>query len=311
MVEFGERLRSAREEKGMTQQTLAEELYVTRQSVSHWECGDRYPDLLTTKRISDILDVSLDDLLSGKEMNKVVERSPVIENKIANNVMIFFYAVLIFSFLAVMSWSVLTQDWKYLINWAAKCNDPLSIVNIVVVILGGIVRVAIFTYGLIQSINGNLSPKKIGLIMVAYYASFIFEFTEDLINVYGPRTECSFVSLFCHLPEVIGAVSAFVYFIRKNNKVIWPGLLLGASIWKVIETVKNSVIYISYVIERYTEENQFHDGLTFQRKLYIYRSLLIMVSELLICGLIIYQVIVLYRKRKIAADIAEETNASF
>ena len=51
MVEFGEQLRKAREEKGMTQQSLAEQLYVTRQSVSRWECGDRYPDLLTTKKM--------------------------------------------------------------------------------------------------------------------------------------------------------------------------------------------------------------------------------------------------------------------
>ena len=73
MVEFGEQLRRAREEKGMTQQSLAEQLYVTRQAVSRWECGDRYPDLLTTKKISQILEMSLDDLLSGKEMEKVVE----------------------------------------------------------------------------------------------------------------------------------------------------------------------------------------------------------------------------------------------
>ncbi len=37
MVEFGEQLRRAREEKGMTQQSLAEQLYVTRQAVSRWE----------------------------------------------------------------------------------------------------------------------------------------------------------------------------------------------------------------------------------------------------------------------------------
>lgn len=88
MVEFGEQLRRARVKKGMTQQSLAEQLYVTRQTVSRWECGERYPDLLTTKKISQILDVSLDDLLPGKEMMKVVERNPVIEHKLANNIMI-------------------------------------------------------------------------------------------------------------------------------------------------------------------------------------------------------------------------------
>ena len=73
MVEFGEQLRRAREAKGMTQQSLAEQLYVTRQSVSRWECGDRYPDLLTTKKISRILEVcnlrrasATDALTSGR-----------------------------------------------------------------------------------------------------------------------------------------------------------------------------------------------------------------------------------------------------
>lgn len=48
MVEFGEQLRRAREGKGMTQQSLAEQLYVTRQSVSRWECGVSYTFNLKT-----------------------------------------------------------------------------------------------------------------------------------------------------------------------------------------------------------------------------------------------------------------------
>ncbi|MGO5207911.1 helix-turn-helix transcriptional regulator [Bacillota bacterium LCP21S3_F9] len=51
MVEFCEQLRRAREAKGMTQQSLAEQLHVTRQSVSRWECGDWYPDLLLSDEL--------------------------------------------------------------------------------------------------------------------------------------------------------------------------------------------------------------------------------------------------------------------
>ena len=101
MVEFGEQLRKAREGKGMTQQSLAEQLYVTRQSVSRWECGDRYPDLLTTKKISQILDVSLDALLAGKEMVKLVERNPVIEKKeckLYNDCSLCVYCILILNY---------------------------------------------------------------------------------------------------------------------------------------------------------------------------------------------------------------------
>ena len=52
MIVFGEQLRRAREAKGMTQQSLAEQLIVTRQAVTRWECGDRFPDFLSTMKIS-------------------------------------------------------------------------------------------------------------------------------------------------------------------------------------------------------------------------------------------------------------------
>ena len=44
--------------------SLAEKLYVTRQTVSRWESGNRYPDLETLKKISVELEVSVDELLS-------------------------------------------------------------------------------------------------------------------------------------------------------------------------------------------------------------------------------------------------------
>jgi transcriptional regulator with XRE-family HTH domain len=39
-MEFGEKMKQIREENGMTQQAVADKLYVTRQAVSRWECGD-------------------------------------------------------------------------------------------------------------------------------------------------------------------------------------------------------------------------------------------------------------------------------
>ena len=60
MAEFGENLKKARTEKGITQQTLADHLFVTRQAVSRWEGGSRYPDLMTAKKMSQFLDISLE-----------------------------------------------------------------------------------------------------------------------------------------------------------------------------------------------------------------------------------------------------------
>ncbi|MBK6089547.1 helix-turn-helix transcriptional regulator, partial [Ruminococcus difficilis] len=79
MAEFGENIRRAREELGITQQTLADQLYVTRQAVSRWENGSRYPDLLTAKRLAASLDTTLDDLLADDDMHTYPEVNPVIE----------------------------------------------------------------------------------------------------------------------------------------------------------------------------------------------------------------------------------------
>lgn len=82
MIEFGEKLKTAREEKGMTQQTLANSLYVTRQAVSRWECGARYPDLLTAKKLSEILGVSLWIYQCAESACPVFWKSPVRKEEI-------------------------------------------------------------------------------------------------------------------------------------------------------------------------------------------------------------------------------------
>ena len=54
---FKETLAAAREQRGMTQQDLAEKLYVTRQAVSRWETGETEPSVDMRKLIAAVLDV--------------------------------------------------------------------------------------------------------------------------------------------------------------------------------------------------------------------------------------------------------------
>lgn len=54
---FKETLAAAREQRGMTQQDLAEKLYVTRQAVSRWENGETEPSVDMRKLIAAVLDV--------------------------------------------------------------------------------------------------------------------------------------------------------------------------------------------------------------------------------------------------------------
>ena len=52
---------------GMTQESVAEELNVSRQTISNWETEKFYPDILYVLQLSDLYQVSLDELLKGDE----------------------------------------------------------------------------------------------------------------------------------------------------------------------------------------------------------------------------------------------------
>lgn len=52
-----------REERGLTQQQLADKLYVTRQAVSRWECGETKPGIEMLKLIAVVLDVPIITLI--------------------------------------------------------------------------------------------------------------------------------------------------------------------------------------------------------------------------------------------------------
>lgn len=60
---FSKNLRSARKRLGLSQQALAQALFISTQAVSKWERGEAVPDLTHTCRLSEILHISVDDLL--------------------------------------------------------------------------------------------------------------------------------------------------------------------------------------------------------------------------------------------------------
>ncbi|MDE7361899.1 MAG: helix-turn-helix domain-containing protein [Oscillospiraceae bacterium] len=75
-MEIGKKLRAARAKCGLTQEQAAERLYVTRQTVSNWENERSYPDIVSIVKISELYDVSLDELLKGDdEMMKHLEET--------------------------------------------------------------------------------------------------------------------------------------------------------------------------------------------------------------------------------------------
>lgn len=71
---FGEIIKKLRTDKGLTQDELAEKIYVTRTAISKWESGRGFPNIESLKAISKYFSVSLDELLSGEELIVLAEQ---------------------------------------------------------------------------------------------------------------------------------------------------------------------------------------------------------------------------------------------
>ena len=76
-MEFYEKLQELRKSRGLTQEELADALYVSRTAISKWESGRGYPSIDSLKEISRYFSVSIDDLLSGEKLLSLAEK----ENK--------------------------------------------------------------------------------------------------------------------------------------------------------------------------------------------------------------------------------------
>ena len=69
-MEFNNKLYELRKQKGLSQEELAHRLNVSRQTISKWEIGDSAPDMEKLVALSDLFEISLNELVLGKVPNK-------------------------------------------------------------------------------------------------------------------------------------------------------------------------------------------------------------------------------------------------
>ena len=77
-MEFNEKLQELRKSKGLTQEELAEKLFVSRTAISKWESGRGYPSIGSLKEISRYFSVTIDELICPEEiLSAAVEEKQV------------------------------------------------------------------------------------------------------------------------------------------------------------------------------------------------------------------------------------------
>ena len=111
-MNIGKRLKDARIESGYTQEQVAEQLDVSRQTISSWENGRTFPDIVSVVSLSDIYDVSLDALIKGDE--KMLEHLEESTNLVKSNKKLLFAIIAnILTAIAMIGLSVIVPSNEY------------------------------------------------------------------------------------------------------------------------------------------------------------------------------------------------------
>lgn len=79
-MELGDKILELRKNKNLSQESLAEKLNVTRQTISKWELGETSPDIKQAKELSKIFDISLDELVVNPKKDIQYEKIIKIED---------------------------------------------------------------------------------------------------------------------------------------------------------------------------------------------------------------------------------------
>lgn len=80
-MKFGEHLKQARLNKNLTQEQVAQEFAITRQTLSNWENEKSYPDINSLIKLSDYYQLSLDELLKEDTgMRETLQKREVVSN---------------------------------------------------------------------------------------------------------------------------------------------------------------------------------------------------------------------------------------
>ena len=92
---FGEKLKKLRNDNGLTQEQLADKIFVTRTAISKWETDKGFPSIDSLKAISNLFNIKIDDLISDED----IENKKILDEKVAKSC---YYVAIVFLGLTVL-----------------------------------------------------------------------------------------------------------------------------------------------------------------------------------------------------------------
>ena len=105
-MKLNAQIKKYRMKKNLSQEELAEKVYVTRQTISSWENEKSYPDIHSLLLLSSLFDVSLDELIKGdiEEMKLIIDEQDVQEFNYYGKIFSIHFLIMILSVVPLFYW---------------------------------------------------------------------------------------------------------------------------------------------------------------------------------------------------------------
>lgn len=108
-MELGKQIKNCRQEANLSQEELAERVYVSRQTISNWENDKSYPDVNSLVLLSEVFHISLDKLIKGDidRMREEIKKEEVTKLNHYSNIYAVLFIIMLVSAVPLVHW----LDW--------------------------------------------------------------------------------------------------------------------------------------------------------------------------------------------------------
>lgn len=159
-MEFGEKIQKLRNQNKMTQEQLAEKLYVSRTAVSKWESGKGYPNIDSLKDIAKLFNKTIDELLSSEEIIDIAQKENTSNIKKANNLIYGLLDIISILFIFLPLYAQKAENFVYSVSLIST-NDISNIIKIAYIVILSILSLI----GIAEIIMNFIDNKKIQRIV--------------------------------------------------------------------------------------------------------------------------------------------------
>lgn len=189
-MELNEKIKKYRKEAGLSQEDLASKIYVSRTLITKYESGSAFPTQENLEKIAIALNVKVEDLLSDKEKNEIVEKSFKTNQKFwmilsicfaSISVILLLLSVIPFYQYSSYDYSVVSYPdnptpahvtgYASIIGATLRAGNPISVIKIVLLLLSIILSLLSFL---------NLNKRSLKIIrlysIVVFFASLVLFF---------------------------------------------------------------------------------------------------------------------------------------